>query len=48
MDALSITAMPFGILGFIFGMSALSQVSELKKKIVILEKEIDELKGREG
>lgn len=47
MDAFSIAIMPLGILGFIFGMSALSEVSELKKKIVTIEKEIEELKDKE-
>jgi hypothetical protein len=37
--------MLLAILGFIFGLSAFTQVSVLKKKMVILEKELEKIKG---
>ena len=34
----------FGIIGFIFGLGALSMVIQLKTTVEILKKEVDELK----
>lgn len=35
---------PVAVLGFIFGMSAYTQLKSLKEKVIKLEKEIEELK----
>lgn len=34
--------MIFGILGFVFGLSAIAQVSGLKERVAALEKKIEE------
>jgi len=44
----AISAMGLGSLGFIFGISAITQINELKKKINHLEKEIEEIKNTIG
>ena len=36
----------FGILGFVFGVSALAMVLEMKKTIKFLEEEVEELKKK--
>jgi hypothetical protein len=36
----------FGILGFVFGVSALVMVLEMKKTIKFLEEEVEELKKK--
>jgi|SaaInlStandDraft_1057018.scaffolds.fasta_scaffold10925_5 hypothetical protein len=36
----------FGIIGFVFGVSALAMVIELKKTVKSLEKQIEELQNK--
>jgi hypothetical protein len=39
--------MLLAIMGFIFGLSTFTQMLVLKKKMVILEKELEKIKGAE-
>lgn len=44
----AISALALGSMGFIFGISAFTQVAELKKKVQKIEQEIKEIKNLIG
>ncbi|MGI6451417.1 MAG: hypothetical protein ACOX3R_14510 [Desulfitobacteriia bacterium] len=43
MDVFGLIAMPLGTIGFVFGISALAQLAELKKQVLSLEQKLENM-----